>query len=91
MPNTRWVEYITPSPLVEDILAKPFEIDEDGMTAIPDGPGLGTELNPDGIVTIAVGLHWRRPFVRFAAEGRGPECFKADLPAEGRLRCTTCC
>ena len=54
LPNTKWVEYITPSPLIEGILAKPFPIDEEGMIAIPDGPGLGIELSPEGIAAIAV-------------------------------------
>lgn len=54
LPNTKWVEYITPSPLIEGILAKPMPIDEEGMIAVPDGPGLGIELNPEGIAKLAV-------------------------------------
>ncbi len=54
LPNTKWVEFITPSPLIDRVLAKPFQIDEEGMIAIPDAPGLGIELDPDGIAEIAV-------------------------------------
>lgn len=54
LPNARWVEYITPAPLIEDILATPFALDGDGMLPIPDGPGLGIELNPEGIAALAV-------------------------------------
>ena len=49
MPVARWVEYITPSPYIEDIVARPFELDADGMLPIPTGPGLGIELDPEGI------------------------------------------
>lgn len=54
LPNARWIEYITPSPLVEDILATPFTLDSDGMLEIPDGPGLGIELNQDGVAALSV-------------------------------------
>ena len=49
MPNARWVEYITPSPYIEEIITEPFQLDEDGMLLIPTKPGLGIELNPDGV------------------------------------------
>jgi L-alanine-DL-glutamate epimerase-like enolase superfamily enzyme len=54
LPNTRWVEFITPSPLIDRTLARPFQIDEDGMIAVPDAPGLGVELDPEGIAELAV-------------------------------------
>jgi L-alanine-DL-glutamate epimerase-like enolase superfamily enzyme len=41
------VEYITPSPYIEDILLNPFKLDPDGMLAIPTAPGLGIELDMD--------------------------------------------
>ncbi|HZT42971.1 MAG TPA: mandelate racemase/muconate lactonizing enzyme family protein [Chthonomonadaceae bacterium] len=49
MPVARWVEYITPSPYIEDIITAPFALDSDGMLAIPTAPGLGIELNPEGV------------------------------------------
>jgi L-alanine-DL-glutamate epimerase-like enolase superfamily enzyme len=42
LPNAEWVEYITPTPLLEDLTAEPFKI-IDGHIEIPDGPGLGIE------------------------------------------------
>lgn len=48
-PTARWVEYITPSPYIEDIVATPFVIDDDGLLEIPTGPGLGIELDWDRI------------------------------------------
>ncbi|HZO89054.1 MAG TPA: mandelate racemase/muconate lactonizing enzyme family protein [Chthonomonadaceae bacterium] len=49
MPVARWVEYITPSPYIEDIVAQPFTLDPDGMLSIPTAPGLGLALNSDGL------------------------------------------
>ena len=42
LPKAEWVEYITPSPLIEDIAVKPFYM-KDGWLEIPDSPGLGIE------------------------------------------------
>ena len=48
-PTARWVEYITPSPYIEEIVTTPFVIDPDGLLEIPTGPGLGIELDWDRI------------------------------------------
>lgn len=53
LPTCRWIEYITPSPQIEGIVATPFALDGDGMLPIPDGPGLGIELDRDGIAALA--------------------------------------
>lgn len=55
LPASRWIEYITPAPQIEDILAAPFALDGGGMLAIPDGPGLGIELSREGIAALAAG------------------------------------
>src|SRR5205085_7912383 len=55
MPVARYVEYITPSPYIEDIVATPFKLDSDGMLAIPTAPGLGIELNTDGVARLSRG------------------------------------
>ncbi|MDP6777034.1 MAG: mandelate racemase/muconate lactonizing enzyme family protein, partial [Candidatus Latescibacteria bacterium] len=34
-PTARWVEYITPSPYIEEIITTPFALDNDGLLAIP--------------------------------------------------------
>jgi L-alanine-DL-glutamate epimerase-like enolase superfamily enzyme len=49
LPVARWVEYQTGVPYIEEILAQPFKLDADGMLAIPSGPGLGIELNPEAV------------------------------------------
>lgn len=49
MPVARWVEYITPSPYIEEIVAQPFVMDTNGTLPIPTGPGLGIELDWEGI------------------------------------------
>lgn len=54
--NARWVEYITPAPYIEELLAEPIALDADGMVQIPDGPGLGMEWNPDGIRRFTGGM-----------------------------------
>lgn len=49
VPTARWVEYITPAPYVEDIVAEPFTLDADGLLTIPEAPGLGVKWNSDGV------------------------------------------
>ena len=53
--NARWVEYITPAPYIEDILAEPIQFDDNGHIKIPDGPGLGLSWNLEGIARFAGG------------------------------------
>jgi D-galactarolactone cycloisomerase len=49
LPIARWVEYLTPTPLIDGIVATPFALDAEGYLPIPTGPGLGIELDPDGL------------------------------------------
>jgi len=49
IPTARWVEYLTPTPYIEDLLDTPFKLDADGLIQIPDAPGLGVKWNPEGI------------------------------------------
>jgi L-alanine-DL-glutamate epimerase-like enolase superfamily enzyme len=49
LPVARWVEYLTPSPYIEEIVKTPFRLDSDGLLPIPTAPGLGIELDPEGI------------------------------------------
>ena len=47
-PQDSFLEFcITDSPLRNDLTVQPMEIDQDGMLAVPDGPGLGIELNEE--------------------------------------------
>ncbi len=48
-PTARWVEYITPSPYIEEIVTTPFVIDSEGLLEIPTAPGLGIVLDWDRI------------------------------------------
>ena len=47
--DTDLVEYITGSPYVDKIAAGGWQLDKDGMLAIPDTPGLGLALDPDAV------------------------------------------
>ena len=45
LPVARWVEYLTPSPYIEEIVTTPFKLDAEGLLSIPTAPGLGIELD----------------------------------------------
>lgn len=47
--NTEFVEYLTGSPYIDEIVVKPWQLDADGMLPIPAGPGLGIELNLEAV------------------------------------------
>ncbi|MCW3052544.1 MAG: rhmD, partial [Chthonomonadales bacterium] len=49
MPVARYVEYITPAPYIDDLVAHRFTLDSDGMLAVPTGPGLGIEIDEDAL------------------------------------------
>jgi len=53
--NARWVEYMTPSPYIDRLLAVPPRLDEKGLMQIPDGPGLGVQWNMDEIARLSKG------------------------------------
>jgi D-galactarolactone cycloisomerase len=48
-PGTDLVEYLTGSPYIDEVVAEPWRLDEDGLLPIPDRPGLGIALNPDAV------------------------------------------
>jgi len=64
-PDTDFVEYITGSPYVDAIVAQPWQLDADGMLAIPATPGLGITLDPDAV------RHYSRgePFLALDRDG----------------------
>ncbi len=47
--STDMVEYLTGSPFIDDIVCGGWSIDQDGMLAIPDTPGLGIALDLDAV------------------------------------------
>ena len=49
VPVARYVEYLTPSPYIDEIITVPFRPDPEGYLTLPDKPGLGIELNRDGL------------------------------------------
>lgn len=49
LPQARYVEFLTPSPYIDDLITEPFRPDAEGFLPIPMRPGLGIELNPDGL------------------------------------------
>jgi L-alanine-DL-glutamate epimerase-like enolase superfamily enzyme len=49
IPVARYVEYLTPSPYIEEIITEPFKVDAEGFLPIPDHPGLGIELNREAL------------------------------------------
>jgi D-galactarolactone cycloisomerase len=53
LPGTDLVEYIAGSPYVDDITAERWNLDDDGLLAIPDRPGLGVRLDPDRLARYA--------------------------------------
>lgn len=49
IPGTDFVEYLTGSPFIDEITAGGWQLDSDGMLAIPKTPGLGLKLDPDAV------------------------------------------
>jgi len=52
-PDTDLVEYLHGSPYVDGIVAQPWQLDADGMLAIPHGPGLGVALDLEKVARYA--------------------------------------
>jgi len=49
MPVAKYVEFLTPSPYVDELITTPFRPDADGLLTLPDKPGLGIELNHEAL------------------------------------------
>lgn len=47
--GTDLVEYLTGSPFVDNLVEGAWNLDGDGLLAVPDGPGLGIALNMDAV------------------------------------------
>jgi D-galactarolactone cycloisomerase len=54
MPVAKYVEFLTPSPYVDELITAPFRPDADGFLTLPDKPGLGIELNRDALKRFGV-------------------------------------
>lgn len=57
-PETDLVEYITGSPYLDELAVSGWPLDEDGMLAIPDAPGLGVELDLDAVARFTRSETW---------------------------------
>jgi D-galactarolactone cycloisomerase len=55
MPVARYVEYLTPSPYLDELIVEPFRTDADGYLTIPEKPGLGIELNREALKRFGIG------------------------------------
>jgi L-alanine-DL-glutamate epimerase-like enolase superfamily enzyme len=49
MPVARFVEFLTPSPYMDELVTAPFRPDAEGYLTVPDRPGLGIELDQDAL------------------------------------------
>jgi L-alanine-DL-glutamate epimerase-like enolase superfamily enzyme len=49
LPVARHVEFLTPSPYIEEIITGQFKVDAEGYLPIPQKPGLGIELNREAL------------------------------------------
>jgi D-galactarolactone cycloisomerase len=49
LPDTDFVEYLVGSPYVDELASGGWRLDAEGMLPIPDGPGLGMELDMDAV------------------------------------------
>jgi D-galactarolactone cycloisomerase len=49
VPVARYVEFLTPSPYLDELITEPFRVDAAGQLPIPDRPGLGIELNREAL------------------------------------------
>jgi D-galactarolactone cycloisomerase len=49
VPVARYVEYLTPTPYIDELITTPFKPDAEGYLRITEKPGLGIELNREAL------------------------------------------
>ena len=49
VPVARYVEFLTPSPYLDELITEPFRPDAEGYLRVPTKPGLGIELNREAL------------------------------------------
>ncbi|HEV3380330.1 MAG TPA: mandelate racemase/muconate lactonizing enzyme family protein [Trebonia sp.] len=49
LPSTDLVEYRTGAPYIDELMTGGWQLDDDGMLAIPDVPGIGVRLDPEAL------------------------------------------
>ncbi|MEA3406943.1 MAG: mandelate racemase/muconate lactonizing enzyme family protein [Chloroflexota bacterium] len=55
IPEAEYVEYITPSPYIDDLSKTPPELDAEGYLPIPASPGLGISLSRENVERYSAG------------------------------------
>jgi D-galactarolactone cycloisomerase len=53
LPVARYVEYLTPSPYLDELITEPFRPDAEGYLRVPTTPGLGIQLNREALKRFA--------------------------------------
>ena len=53
LPVARYVEFLTPSPYMDDLITEPFRPDPQGLLHVPTAAGLGVQLNRDALKRFA--------------------------------------
>lgn len=54
LPVARYVEFLTPSPYIDRLVKNPMRPDAEGCLRLPDGPGLGIDLDRDALREFAL-------------------------------------
>jgi L-alanine-DL-glutamate epimerase-like enolase superfamily enzyme len=55
LPRCLFLEYnVSASPMLKDIIANPIQMDEQGMIPVPQGPGLGVEIDEEAVARFRV-------------------------------------
>jgi len=49
VPVAKYVEYLTPTPYIDELILNPLKPDAEGYLHVPTAPGLGIELNPEAL------------------------------------------
>ncbi len=56
LPRSLFLEYnVSSSPMLRDIIQNPIQMDEQGMMNVPEGPGLGIEINEKALKKYCIG------------------------------------
>jgi D-galactarolactone cycloisomerase len=58
LPSADLVEYLTGSPFIDDLAADAWKLDSDGMLRVPDGPGLGIQINLEALESLSGAKHF---------------------------------
>jgi len=50
LPRSLFLEYnVSSSPMLRDIIANPIKLEQNGMMKVPQGPGLGIEIDEKAV------------------------------------------